>query len=217
MIDRRSTLEAIRWGFVLFCLVPALFVSESVLGAGKPTDDAVDVVRGLAADIWSSRSQQSEAGGRQQQLAKVIEAKTSIDLLSRLVLGKHWRSLESADRNEYQALFSQVVIGGLASRLDVLLHEIDGPLDQHFAITGSEVTGKKDVFVRSKVAVDDGQSLSVDWRLREVDGDPVIIDLIVEGVSLLVSQRSEFAAVIERGRMDGLMESLRSRAQNSGF
>jgi ABC-type transporter MlaC component len=40
----------------------------------------------------------------------------------------------------------------------------------------------------------------------------VIIDLIVEGASLLVSQRSEFAAVIERQDLDGLLAELRARA-----
>ena len=50
-----------------------------------------------------------------------------------------------------------------------------------------------------------GPPLALDWRLREGDAGPVIIDLIVEGASLLVSQRSEFAAVIERHDLDGLL------------
>jgi ABC-type transporter MlaC component len=40
----------------------------------------------------------------------------------------------------------------------------------------------------------------------------VIIDVIVEGASLLVSQRSEFATVIERKDLDGLLAELRARA-----
>jgi phospholipid transport system substrate-binding protein len=57
------------------------------------------------------------------------------------------------------------------------------------------------------------ENLTVDWRLRPRDDRPVIIDLIIEGASLLVSQRSEFAAVIERSSMDGLLTELRARAQ----
>ena len=57
-----------------------------------------------------------------------------------------------------------------------------------------------------------GQPLALDWRLRAGDSGPVIIDLIVEGASLLVSQRSEFAAVIERQDIDGLLAELRARA-----
>jgi len=60
-----------------------------------------------------------------------------------------------------------------------------------------------------------GDSLSVDWRLREGDDGPVIIDVIIEGVSLLVSQRSEFAAVIERSNMEGLLAELQARADST--
>jgi phospholipid transport system substrate-binding protein len=58
----------------------------------------------------------------------------------------------------------------------------------------------------------EGQPLALDWRLRAGPSGPVIIDLIVEGASLLVSQRSEFAAVIERSDLDGLLAELRARA-----
>ena len=214
MIAGIRAAKAIRCGFVLLCFASSLLLSERVLAAGNAADDAVRVVHALAEDIWSSRQQ---AEGRKRQLADAIKAKTSVGLLSRLVLGKHWRSLERVDQDEYRALFSQVVIGGLASRLDLLLREFEGPLDQHFSITGSGATGKKDVLVRSKVVATDGRALAVDWRLRATDAEPVIIDLIVEGVSLLVSQRSEFASVIERSRMDGLMNSLRKRAQSGDF
>lgn len=214
MINGIPAVKAIRYGFVILCLAPLFFLSHSVSVAGSTTDDAAKVVRTLAEEIWSSRQ---DAEGRKEQLAAAIKAKTSVDLLSRLVLGKHWRSLESADQDEYRSLFSQVVIGGLASRLDLLLRDFNGPLDQHFSIAGSGAVGKKDVLIRSKVVATDGRALAVDWRLRGTESEPVIIDLIVEGVSLLVSQRSEFAAVIERSRMDGLMDLLRKRAQSGDF
>ncbi|MGI9500730.1 MAG: ABC transporter substrate-binding protein [Geminicoccaceae bacterium] len=168
-------------------------------------------------DIWASREERSDADGRKQMLAEAITAKTSIDLLSRLVLGRHWRSLNIADHDEYKSLFSRVIIGGLAGRLDNLLGEFGGPLEEHFAIVNSKAVGKRDVLVHSKVIAADGQTLSVDWRLRQLKNGPAIIDLVVEGISLLVSQRAEFAAVIERGRVDGLIEALRDRARTGGF
>jgi ABC-type transporter MlaC component len=51
--------------------------------------------------------------------------------------------------------------------------------------------------------------------VREGASGPVIIDLIVEGASMLVSQRSEFAAVIERHDVDGLLAELRARAESA--
>ena len=210
-------LQAVRAGVVLSCLFPTLFTPRILHAASEATDRAVETVRSLASDIWSIRDGHADPDRRMQQLARAIEGSTNVDLLSRLVLGRHWRSLSSTDHQEYKTLFSRVVIGGLAVRLHSLLHELDGRLDQHFAITNSTTAGKKDILVRSKVMAADGQPLSVDWRLRALEKQPVIIDLIIEGVSLLVSQRAEFAAVIERSRVDGLIEALRRRARASDF
>jgi phospholipid transport system substrate-binding protein len=57
-----------------------------------------------------------------------------------------------------------------------------------------------------------GDVLDVDWRLRARDDRPLIIDLIIEGASLLVAQRSEFTTVIERSDVDGLLAELSARA-----
>jgi phospholipid transport system substrate-binding protein len=55
---------------------------------------------------------------------------------------------------------------------------------------------------------DSQQPVAVDWRLRDNDGKLAIIDLAVDQVSLLVTQRSEFASVIERGSIDDLLAQL---------
>ena len=197
----------------LICLLSLLSFPEREAGADGPQGRAVGVVQDLAADIWSIRDELSDSDRRRQQLGRAIKASTNVDLLSRLVLGRHWRSLGAADRDEYRMLFAEVVIGGLAGRLDSLLLELDGPLDQHFAIIGSIATGKNDIIVRSRVLAAGGDALSVDWRLRDLGNEPVIIDLVIEGISLIVSQRAEFAAVIERSRLDGLIEALRHRSR----
>ena len=77
------------------------------------------------------------------------------------------------------------------------------------------MAGRGDVLVRSKVLPASGENLDVDWRVRDRDGRLMIIDLIVEGVSLLVSQRSEFAAVIERNKFEGLLVGLQARAEST--
>ena len=213
MTTRRRGSAILRKAAYGLWLFAAFVAASAVTAAGEPEDQAVDVVRGLAADIWPDGRLRAGAPERRRHLADVIANSTNVDLLSRLVLGRHWRSLDAGDRAEYKALFSEVVIGGLAARLDNVLRGLDGPLEDHFVITGSGHAGKKDVLVRSRVMAADGRPLSVDWRLRDLEGGPAIIDLIVEGVSLLVSQRAEFAAVIERGRIDGLIQALRRRAR----
>ncbi len=192
-----------------------VFALMLVLPAGAAADGsraASDVVRALAEEVWSI-SRRPEAVERRRLLASAIEARTNVDLISRLALGRHWRTLDETLRSDYRDLFSRVVIGAFVGRLDLLLGGLDGPLDRYFRITGEVGAGKRDVVVRSKVAATDGAPLTVDWRFRDVDGRPAIIDVVIEGISLLVTQRAEFSAVIERHRMEGLLASLRARAE----
>jgi len=75
------------------------------------------------------------------------------------------------------------------------------------------VVGRQDALVSTRI-LSEGPPLAVDWRVRELDDRSLVaIDVIVEGVSLIVTQRSEFGAVIERQGLDGLLAELRRRAE----
>jgi phospholipid transport system substrate-binding protein len=130
-------------------------------------------------------------------------------------LGRYWNRLPEPERLAYQELFGDVVIRSMARRLNSYAGDAGAPLEKRFRILGSAAAGTNDVLVRSKVFPTQGQPLDLDWRLRNGDSGLVVIDLIVEGASLLVSQRSEFAAVIERSDLDGLLAELRARAKSS--
>jgi phospholipid transport system substrate-binding protein len=201
---------------LLLVTIIAPLSSQKTADASDPADKAIDVVQRLAIDIWSVPTA-AAASERQRFLASAIEARTNVNLLGRLALGRYWREFDDVMRQDYEDLFSRVIIADLAGRLDTLIGGLDGSLDEHFRITSGVNSGKRDVVVRSKVLVDDGRSLSVDWRLRAIDEHPVIIDLVVEGVSLLVTQRAEFSSVIERHQPEGLIAALRSRARATNF
>ena len=183
--------------------------------AEGPAGRAEAVVGDLAENAWALfQSGDFDQRTRLDQLTGLLESKTDVALLSRLVLGRHWQRLTAAQQASYEQLFGDVVLRNLARRLDQYVNGAEGPLDQHFRITGSQPAGKHDILVRSKVAPPTGDTVSVDWRLRMQRDRPVIIDLIIEGVSLLVSQRSEFAAVIERSDMEGLLAELRASTES---
>jgi phospholipid transport system substrate-binding protein len=176
---------------------------------------AAQVVQGLVEDIWTTlRRDDDDQNRRVDELMAVLDARTDVALISRLALGRHWSRLPESQRQDYQALFRDVVIRSMARRLSTYAEDAKAPLEERFRIVSSAPVGERDVLVRSKVFPSRGQPLNLDWRLRTEGSGPVIIDLIIEGASLLVAQRSEFAAVIERGDLDGLLAELRARAES---
>lgn len=191
------------------------FCSQPTLGQSAESR-AEATVMALAEQTWTLLARQDlSPQQRQDELAKLIESTTDVALLSRLVLGRYWRELTDDQKAEYQRLFRVVIIRNLAGKLGRYAEDADGKLEQHFQIRGGQMAGKGDVLVRTKVLPSSGENLDVDWRVRDRDGRLMIIDLIVEGVSLVVSQRSEFAAVIERNKFEGLLAELQAQAEST--
>jgi phospholipid transport system substrate-binding protein len=203
----------------MLAMVAGILVLGPLAGptpAAAAQSSAEQVVQDLANQIWATLNT-SGAGdsARVDRLMALLEAHTDVDLISRLALGRYWNQLPEAQRKDYQQLFRDVVMRSLARRLDGYAPHAKDAIEKHFQILGNAPAGKGDTLVRSKVVPPDGQPLALDWRVREGDAGPVIIDVIVEGASLLVSQRSEFAAVIERHNLNGLLAELRARAASA--
>ncbi len=143
------------------------------------------------------------------RLVQVLDGPIDLALVGRLILGRYWRTASEAQQTEYLGLFRAYALNNLASRL----HLYQG---QSFKVTGAQAADDKDTLVTSQILGDRRPPLSVDWRIRDVDGSKLVaIDLVVEGVSLIISQRAEFSTVIDRSGMDGLLAELRQRAEKA--
>jgi phospholipid transport system substrate-binding protein len=197
---------------VLGAALAALFVVSAV-GAPGPaaapsTDAARDLVQNVGTDVLAVlRDNSLSDEAKFQALVDLLSGPIDLDLVARLILARHWRTANQQQQVEYLKLFREYALDTLASKL----HLYQG---QDFEVTGASAVGDHDALVTTRILNDGGPPLQVDWRLRELkDGDLVAIDVIVEGVSLIVSLRSEFGSVVERQGMDGLLAELRQRLQ----
>ena len=204
MLHRRRLL-----GTAVGSLLLALAPSNALATPAART--AESVVQRLVEQVWQVLEEGKIDDRSYAQLLPVIERQTDLSLLARLVLGRHWRQASTTQRDEYQTLFRSFVLQTFVKRVRRYAGPNLGTVDDRFEIITSRDVSKRDVLVNSRVLPPSSPPLRVDWRLRRRAEEPVIIDLIVEGVSLLVTQRSEFAAVVEHVGLDGLITELRSR------
>lgn len=155
---------------------------------------------------------QADADNQQKlvELKTLLDNNTDLDLVARLVLGRHWRSASEADRKEYVGLFRKILTNTLAARLG----DYEG---QTFEVVGNNALSERDTAVQTRInRLNGAPPLSVDWRVRQGDGGYAIIDVVAEGVSLVVSQRNEVGSIIERQGMPGLIEAMRERSEEGG-
>jgi phospholipid transport system substrate-binding protein len=199
-LGRRRLLNGLRLAPVL------LFLAGRSAQATVSADAAQQMIQEVGVQVLAIlRDEGLDNQQKFDRLVALLEGPIDLGLIARLILGRHWRSASEAQRTEYLQLFRAFALDNLASRL----HVYDG---QDFEIVGAQAVDERDAVVATRVTGGGRPPLKVDWRVRERDdGQLVAIDVIVEGISLIVTQRSEFSAVIERHGMDGLLAELRQR------
>lgn len=202
LFDRRSLIAGVA---LLGALMPV-----PVVGAARATAASEEVVKRLVDRLWRLLAEQGAGALDEQGLLTVLEDGTDLTLLGRLVLGRFWRDANPRQRTMYLQLFRRYMVQTFAQRLRQYVgNDPDqGPV---FEVVASRPVGNMDILVQSRVLPSGSQPLRVDWRLRERPDGPVVIDLVIEGISLLVTQRSEFAAVLERTGVEGLLTELNAR------
>ncbi len=77
-------------------------------------------------------------------------------------------------------------------------------------MVASKRVGESDFLVQTSIARD-GDTANAVWRVRAQGGEYRIIDVLIDGISLTLTQRSEFASVIGREGFDGMLAVLRAR------
>ncbi len=151
----------------------------------------------------------ASVAAREAAVGRLILQGFQIDFIARFALGRAWRTATPEQRGAYQRLFTLYVIKTYARRLG-------GYSGETLRVTGVRRAGRRDMLVDSIIERPNGQPIKISWRLREFAGQPKIIDVSVEGVSMAVTQRQEFATVLRNGGMNGLLQLLRARTQRLG-
>ena len=122
------------------------------------------------------------------------------------MLGRYWRSASEEERQEFLKLFEDYVVYVYGTRLS----DFNG---ETFKVRGSRTDGDGTVVSTDVFSPGANAPIKVDWRLIAENGRFKITDVVIEGISLMVTQRSEFAAVIQRhgGQVGGLLTLMREK------
>jgi phospholipid transport system substrate-binding protein len=151
-------------------------------------------------------AQQTQAQ-KTESFRRLLEDNYDMETIGRFTLGRYWKTATPQQRTEYQRLFKKRVVEMYSNRFS----DYKG---QKFETIGSRAEGDKDTIVSSKIIPADGSAeIMVDWRVRYSGGRYHVVDVIVAGVSMSVTQRSDFASVIQQGGGDvqALIEHLKKK------
>ena len=194
---------------LLAILAASLFVGRRADAVADPAS-AKDFIQGLGDQTLAVLDQPAAAPEKLKQLKQLLDQATDLELVARLVLGRYWRQATPEQQSEYVRLFKELVMQTMAERMSWY----NG---QTFVITGAKPVDERDTMVETRILRPSGKPpILVDWRVRESGGSFLLIDILAEGVSLVVTQRAEAADVIGRGGLDGLLGEMRTRLARRG-
>jgi phospholipid transport system substrate-binding protein len=190
---------------VLLAALGAWVAAPGIGRAGTPGAPPERFVTDLAAHVVAAlRDRSVDEAQRLARVDRLTAGAFELDRAARIALGRYWKTAPDAERREFAALFKDYVLTSYGRRF----HQF---ADRTFRVAGVAPAGD-DVVVGS--LVEGGATpIRLDWRLTATESGWRVLDIAVEGVSLLVTFRNEFAAVIERsgGRLAGLLDELRHR------
>ena len=179
--------------------------AQSAAMAQDGGDKPAKFIQGLADEaIAILRDREGSFDEREKRFREVLKDDFAMKKIGRFAAGKFWRQMSADQQQQYQQLFEEWVLKTYSIRFG-------GYSGETVNVLKTIKAGQTDVFVRTKIKSSSGRALKVDWRVRNIKDNYKIIDVVVEGVSMLVTQKAEFGAVLRQRGIDGLIGILRSQ------
>ena len=186
-------------------LILALFISSINSFALANFEAEEKFVSNFADNAISILSNDSlDASQKNIQFTELVMSSIDMNLISKFVLSKYWKLATDDQKKAYLAAFKQYFISSYANKLDQYSGEK--------VIIVSSNAAKKFVIVKSNIVRDGTDTLKIelDWRLLTRDSQTKIIDLSIEGISLIIAQREEFQSFLANNdnSLDALINKL---------
>ena len=188
-------------------LILALFISSINSFALASFESEEKFVSNFADNAISILSNESlNASQKNIQFTELVMSSIDMNLISKFVLSKYWKLATDDQKKAYLAAFKQYFISSYANKLDQYSGEK--------VVIVSSNAAKKFVIVKSNIVRDGTDTLKIelDWRLLTRDSQTKIIDLSIEGISLIIAQREEFQSFLANNdnSLDALINKLNS-------
>ena len=164
------------------------FLNLTSITKANISSDFIEKITERASDILSSQEAREV---KIQELIKIGESSVDIDGIGLYTLGKHRKSLNNEQKDQFKQIFREYFLKSFSTRLVEYK-------EAKIVVISEDVKNDKYTIVKSKLlATSNRPEVAIDWRVYTKDpSKPLIRDLIIEGLSLARTQREEFNSII---------------------
>ena len=173
-------------------------MTESEAGARAVVSETIDEVLAVLRD----KSKPTEE--RIRLLEQIVYGRFDLYVMSRLVLARNWKRFSEEQKEQYVEEFKQYLTNSYGNRIE----RYD---QQEVEIVGEREEPRGDVVVQTKILGGEFEGALVDYRLRKQDSDWRVIDVVIEGISMVSNYRDQFKSIVSSGGPELLLEKLKQK------
>ena len=190
--------------FLIFFLISPKQQFNYILAESDPGSYVMEMTTNAINTLTDKSISQNE---KESQFGKLFDKNFDIPSISRFVLGKYWKQASLDQKKKFIKAFRNYVVKTYSSRFN----EYSG---EKLKLVNYENEKNPKIFlVHTILERQDAPVIKVDWRIGKKKDRFVILDIIIEGISLAITQRSEFVSVIDQneGNIDKLISILKEK------
>jgi phospholipid transport system substrate-binding protein len=192
-----------------FLLLFVFVIFSSIIGDASRslavTNDPASIVGDLGGRAISVLQNGDTAAAKQEQFRQLYRQYFDVEACARFALGTYWRTATTLQRQEFAELYEDYVVVSYSTALRALG-------GASFGVLGSQ-SDREGVIVSSRVQIDSGAPIRIDWRLNPTNYGYKVTDVIVNGISTASTQHADLVSIIQRhnGQLPSLLVALREK------
>ncbi len=192
---------------ILAAILSLLTLIPGRLSAGQPTQQLSQTINSFIAILMSTPVAELQARGLPDKARQVIFARFDFSEMTKRSLGAHWNTLNAKEQMEFVEAFTQRLLHSYGRTL----HSYGGEKIQF----KGEVQDRMHARVETTVTGDRGETVPIDYKLHDINGEWKVYDVVIDYVSLVANYRAQFARVIARSSVHELLQKIKNQDRSS--
>jgi phospholipid transport system substrate-binding protein len=193
------------WAMV--CLVLVLGMAVPVLAEGPTEQIKQTTDKAIALLSDPTLRDPARAEERRTLLRKIADERFDWEEMARRALARYWKERTEEEKREFVSLFSDLLERTYMKRIEGYSGEK--------VLYEEETVDESYGTVRAKVLTETDTEISVEYRVKLKNGEWLIYDVIIEGVSLVNNYRTQFNTILLKSSYPKLVERLRAKTEQS--
>jgi phospholipid transport system substrate-binding protein len=164
---------------------------------------AIDAVRtSVDAILDTLKNDSLDKAGKRSVMEAEIDKRFDFRAMSQRTLATNWKKASDAEKQEFTDLFGQLIQSSYVGKLEAYTNET-------VEYVAEKVKGRKALV--ETLIITASAEIPINYKLYSKDGNWLVYDVVIEGVSLISNYRSSYQTIVKKEGFDGLMAKMKAK------